>query len=151
MIGIITLAAFVIGLKTTTEPINGLSLDESKIEVGQTMAFITLALSELVHVFNVRNNKESIFKTGIFNNKTLLGAILISAALIFVIICIPFLRNIFGIPVLPMNNIIELVYKKKVIKKIYEYSKMKSLKGNRLFKYASTINIEEYGKINNGY
>ena len=65
MIGLLTLAAFMIGLATTTTPIDGLTLDESKIEVGQTMAFVTLALSELVHVFNVRNNKLSIFKTGI--------------------------------------------------------------------------------------
>ena len=42
MIGLLTLAAFMIGLATTKEPINGLSLDESKIEVGQTMAFIHL-------------------------------------------------------------------------------------------------------------
>ena len=43
------------------------------------MAFTVLALSELVHVFNIRNNKKSIFKTGIFNNKKLIGAIVISA------------------------------------------------------------------------
>ena len=63
MIGILTLVAFMIGLATTDTPIDGLTLDESKIEVGQTMAFIVLALSELVHVFNVRDNKKSIFKT----------------------------------------------------------------------------------------
>ena len=28
-----------VGLGSTTHPINGLSLDDSKIEVGQTMAF----------------------------------------------------------------------------------------------------------------
>ena len=66
MIGGLTLAAFMIGLATTKEPIGTLTLDQSKIEVGQTMAFVTLALSELVHVFNVRDNKKSIFKTGIF-------------------------------------------------------------------------------------
>ncbi len=38
MIGILTLVAFMVGLSTTT-PIEGLSLDETKIEVGQTMAF----------------------------------------------------------------------------------------------------------------
>ena len=61
MIGGLTLAAFMIGLGTTTEPIGDLTLEQSKIEVGQTMAFVTLALSELTHVFNVRNNKKSIF------------------------------------------------------------------------------------------
>ena len=109
MIGLLTLIAFVVGLKTTTTPIDGLSLDASKIEIGQTMAFITLALSELVHIFNIRNNKESIFKSNIFNNLKLIGAIIISAALIFVILLVPELRTIFSIPHLPTNNIIELL------------------------------------------
>ena len=109
MIGGLTLAAFMIGLATTKEPIGTLTLDQSKIEVGQTMAFVTLALSELVHVFNIRDNKKSIFKTGIFNNMKLIGAIIISALLMFVILLIPGLREIFSIPVLPKENIIELV------------------------------------------
>ena len=109
MIGLLTLAAFMIGLATTKEPINGLSLDESKIEVGQTMAFITLAMSELVHVFNIRDNKKSIFKTKIFNNSKLIWAILASAALMFAILFIPALREIFSIPILPTGNILELV------------------------------------------
>lgn len=109
MIGLLTLAAFMIGLATTTEPINGLTLDASKIEVGQTMAFVTLALSELVHVFNIRNNKKSIFRTSIINNSKLLLAIFASAALMFVILLVEPLRNIFSIPVLPSQNILELV------------------------------------------
>ena len=109
MIGLLTLAAFMIGLGTTTTPIDGLSLDESKIEVGQTMAFVTLAFSELVHVFNVRNNRKSVFKTGIFNNMKLIGAVILSAILMLVILLIPGLREIFSIPVLPTENIIELV------------------------------------------
>ena len=109
MIGLLTLVAFMIGLATTKETINGLSLDESKIEVGQTMAFITLAMSELVHVFNIRDNKKSIFKTKIFNNSKLIWAILASAALMFVILVIPALRHIFSIPILPTGNILELV------------------------------------------
>ena len=109
MIGLLTLVAFMIGLATTKTPINGLTLDESKIEVGQTMAFVTLAFSELVHVFNVRNNKKSVFKTGILNNMKLIGAVVISALLMLVILLIPGLREIFSIPVLPTQNIIELV------------------------------------------
>ena len=109
MIGLLTLGAFMIGLATTTEPIDGLTLDESKIEVGQTMAFVTLAMSELVHVFNVRNNKKSIFKTKVFNNSKLIWAILGSAALMLIILAIPALRTIFSIPLLPTENIIELI------------------------------------------
>ena len=109
MIGLLTLAAFIIGLKTTTVPFDGLTLDESKIEVGQTMAFITLAFSELVHVFNVRNNNQSLFKTKVFNNMKLVGAVVLSAILMLAILLVPALREIFSIPHLPMNNILELL------------------------------------------
>ena len=109
MIGLLTLGAFMIGLATTTQAIDGLTLDESKIEVGQTMAFVTLAFSELVHVFNVRNNKKSIFKTKVFNNSKLIWAVLGSALLMGVILAVPALRAIFSIPVLPTQNILELI------------------------------------------
>ena len=109
MIGLLTLGAFMIGLATTTTPIEGLTLDESKIEVGQAMAFVTLALSELVHVFNVRNNKTSLFKTKLFNNSKLVWAVLASTALMLIILGVPALRTIFSIPVLPTQNILELV------------------------------------------
>ena len=109
MIGILTLAAFMIGLATTNTPIDGLTLDESKIEVGQTMAFIVLALSELVHVFNIRDNRKSIFKTGILDNMKLIGAIIVSALLMLVILFVPALRTIFSIPVLPTGNIVEVI------------------------------------------
>ena len=82
---------------------------EVKVEIGQTMAFVTLAFSELVHVFNIRNNKKSLFKTHPFNNKVLLGAIGISAALMLIILLVPALRHIFSIPILPIGNVLEIV------------------------------------------
>ncbi len=131
MIGLLTLGAFMIGLGTTNTPIDGLSLDESKIEVGQTMAFVTLALSELVHVFNIRNNKKSLFKTKIFNNSKLVLAIIASSALMFVILLIPALRTVFSIPVLPTQNIIELVcliFAPAVIVEIFKLLKINTTK-----------------------
>ena len=131
MIGLLTLAAFIIGLATTHEPIAGLSLDESKIEVGQTMAFVTLALSELVHVYNIRNNKKSIFKTKILNNSKLIGATVISALLMFVILLVPALRSIFSIPVLPVGNIIELallIFAPIVIVELFKLFKINTAK-----------------------
>ena len=109
MIGLLTLAAFIIGLATTTQQIGDLSLDQSKIEVGQTMAFIVLALSELVHVFNIRDNTKSIFKTNIFNNKILILAIAVSSALMFAVLLVPALRTLFSLPILPVDNIIEII------------------------------------------
>ena len=110
MIGLLSLTAFVIGISTKDVPvIEGLSPEQVKVEIGQTMTFIVLAFSELIHVFNIRNNKESIFKTGIGGNKQLFGAIGISSLLMIVILAIPALRTIFSIPILPVQNIVETI------------------------------------------
>ena len=58
---------------------------------------------------NIRDNKNSIFKTGILGNGVLILAILASALLMVVILFIPQLRTIFSIPVLPSDNIIETI------------------------------------------
>lgn len=138
MIGLITLAAFLIGLATPVEELpevyhNGMLLtnEEVRVEIGQTMAFTVLALSELVHVFNIRNNKKSIFKTHPFNNKMLLLAIFVSAMLMFVILFVPALRNIFSIPVLPAQNILEtavLVILPIIIVEIFKFFKINTSK-----------------------
>ena len=112
LIGVITIVAFIVGLATPDENlpvIEGLTNEEIKVEIGQTMAFCVLAFSQLVHVFNVRDNKTSIFKTGIFSNKQLILAVLASAALMLGILLIPALRHVFSIPVLPVGNILEIV------------------------------------------
>ena len=99
------------------------------------MAFIVLALSELVHVFNIRNNKKSIFKTGIGGNNWLFGAIAIAASLVFVILLIPELRHVFSIPVLPKSNIIEtvcLVLAPIVIVEIFKLFKINTAKDEEM-------------------
>ena len=159
MIGLLTLAAFLIGLSTpddklptmvkyeneviAVEEIDNLgevladggeyvSKEEIKVEIGQTMAFVVLALSELVHVFNVRDKRNSIFKTGIFGNPILIGAVLSSAFLMLVILFVPALRHIFSIPILPMNNIVEtiaLILAPLVIVEIMKLFKINTVKG----------------------
>ena len=104
MIGFITLAAFIIGLATPSA-----TTDAEKIQIGQTMAFCVLALSELVHVFNIRDNKKSIFKGGLFSNSKLILATIASAGLMFIVLLVPALRNIFSIAMLPKENILETI------------------------------------------
>ena len=158
MIGLLTLAAFIIGIATPEEnlptmvKIDGTlygveeveNLDEAlangaeyvekqevKVEIGQTMAFMVLAFSELVHVFNIRNNKKSVFKTHPFNNKMLLLAIGASAALMLIILLVPALRHIFSIPILPMSNLIEtilLIIAPLVIVEIFKLLKINTTK-----------------------
>ena len=73
MIGTLTLIAFCIGLATPNIQGSKEYVEHVKIEIGQTMAFSVLALSQLIHVFNIRDNKNSIFKTKPLKNKTLLS------------------------------------------------------------------------------
>ncbi len=72
------------------------------IEVGRTMAFLSLGLLELVHSFNIKS-EESIFKTGIFENKYLVGALILGTILQVGVVCIPVLARIFK--VVPLNTI----------------------------------------------
>jgi len=98
------------------------------------MAFTVLALSELVHVFNVRNNEKSVFRTGIFNNKLLILAIGVSAALVLSVLFIPALRSVFSIAVLPKENIFEvivLVISPLVIVEIFKLLKINNFKNEK--------------------
>ena len=122
MIGLISLAAFIIGLSTKTTDI------EYKIKVGQTMAFLVLAFAELVHVFNIRNNKESIFKSNPFNNSKLILAILVSTILMASVLLIPVLRNIFHLVLLPADKLLETII--LIISPLFIVELMKLLKIN---------------------
>lgn len=61
----------------------------------QTMAFTVLCFSQMGHVMAIRSEKESIFKIGVFSNKPLLGALLLTVGLQVMIIYIPFFNDIF--------------------------------------------------------
>ena len=84
MIGMLTLFAFSLG--------NNLY----GLEVGRTMAFITLGLLELVHCFNIKS-EESILKTNIFNNKYLIGSFALGVFVQIIVVIIPALANIFSL------------------------------------------------------
>ena len=125
MIGLLTLTAFIIGLSTPDVS------QEEKVKIGQTMAFYVLALSELVHVFNIRDNKRSIFKTGIFNNSKLILATVVSASLMFVILFTQGLRDIFSLAMLPAMHVFEtvmLVLAPVIIVEIFKLLKINTTK-----------------------
>lgn len=90
MLGMFTLLAFSIGNKLYS------------IEVGRTMAFLSLGILELVHSFNIKS-EESIFKTGLLENKYLVGAFLLGTILQVIVVLIRPLATIFE--VVPLNGI----------------------------------------------
>ena len=70
---------------------------------GMTMAFITLCVCEMIHAWNMRSLKGSVF-TMKKHNKVLIGAIALSAVLTLPILFIPALRNIFSLSALSGMN-----------------------------------------------
>lgn len=66
---------------------------------GQTMAFMVLALSQIVQAFNMRS-EHSLFKIGPFSNHTLNWAVLVSALLVMLVLFTP-ARIAFGLVILP--------------------------------------------------
>ena len=68
---------------------------------GQTMAFMVLALSQVVQAFNMRS-EYSLFKIGMFRNKKLNGATLVSLLLVLLVLFTP-ARIAFGLEILPLN------------------------------------------------
>lgn len=82
-IGIITLAAFM------------MALEKGDLEYAQTVAFATLVMAQLIHVFDCRSEK-SIFSRNPFENKFLTGAVLSSFVLMLMVIYIPPLQQVFS-------------------------------------------------------
>lgn len=90
VIGILTLAAYYIGF----------TLDGQSY--GSTMAFAVLAISQLVHAFNIRS-KHSVFSAGLFSNKYMTGAFIISVLIMCAALFTP-LHILFGIEILSITE-----------------------------------------------
>jgi Ca2+-transporting ATPase len=61
----------------------------------QTMVFTVLCLTQLGHVLAIRSEKESLFKIGLFSNKYLFGAVMLTFLLQLATIYVPALNPIF--------------------------------------------------------
>ena len=61
----------------------------------QTMVFTVLSLTQLGHVLAIRSEKESLFTIGLFSNKFLIGAVVLTFILQMATIYVPALNPIF--------------------------------------------------------
>jgi P-type Ca2+ transporter type 2C len=72
-----------------------LFIEKGGIIRARTAAFIVLSCSQLFHSFNCRSQTQSLFKIGLFTNKNLIFAALISFLLQMSVVYTPFLQKIF--------------------------------------------------------
>ena len=93
VIGTMTMIAFLTGYHQ-----NGALL-------GSTYAFGTLCLARLFHGFNCKSDHPVIFTKKFFNNKWLLGAFMLGAALITAVLTVPGLETVFKVETLNLAQL----------------------------------------------
>lgn len=91
LIAVATMTAYYIGGRTSAA-------------MATTMAFITLTMARLFHGFNCRGDK-SIFKLGLFSNRTSIYAFICGIALLALVIFVPFLSKVFAVEAISFAQI----------------------------------------------
>ncbi|MBE6068747.1 MAG: calcium-translocating P-type ATPase, PMCA-type [Clostridium lundense] len=84
LIGICTLMAFMAG-----------KIYNMDLETSRTLALCTLVLSQLIHVFECRSERHSIFEIKFYTNMYLVGAVLVSLIMLNLVLYVPFLSKVF--------------------------------------------------------
>jgi P-type Ca2+ transporter type 2C len=67
----------------------------NKLMHWQTMAFTVLCFSQMGHVMAIRSREKSLFSIGVFSNRPLIIALLITVSLQMAIVYIPFFNSVF--------------------------------------------------------
>jgi Ca2+-transporting ATPase len=95
----VTLGAFAIGRFINPE----------HIEFAETMAFVTLSISELFRAYTSRSEFFPLLKIGVFRNKFMNWAVLGSLVLIMLVLYVPFLQPIFNTNPLGLAQWLEIL------------------------------------------
>lgn len=99
LIGICTVLAFLVG------KYYGMSLATCR-----TITLCTLILSQLIHVFECRSERKSIFEINPFSNPYLLGAVGISVILLLVVLYVPMLEGVFHTVPLKLSQWVIVIF-----------------------------------------
>lgn len=93
LIGLCTLLSFMVG-----------RYYKMNLETCRTLALCTLVMSQLIHVFECRSERHSIFQIKLFTNLYLVGAVAISIILLCSVLYVPFLQGVFHTVALSLNQ-----------------------------------------------
>lgn len=85
---------FLIGFSTLAVFLIVLHVRPNDLQIARTVAFATLVMAQLIHVFDCRCER-SIFERGIFGNRYLVGAVLSSVVLLLIVMYYPPLQVVF--------------------------------------------------------
>lgn len=88
--GLIVLSLFAYVFKTTNDE-----------KLSQSVGFVALGINSLIYVFSVRTLKEPFWKEGLFENKWLMGAVIVGLFLQLIPFVFPQGRKFFGVTQIP--------------------------------------------------
>jgi Ca2+-transporting ATPase len=95
----------------------------------QTMVFTVLCLTQLGHVLAIRSEKESLFTIGIFSNRYLLGAVVLTFVLQMATVYLPVLNSIFKTVPLTLNELMITLVLSSVVFVAVEIEKLLRRRG----------------------
>ncbi len=93
-------------------------------EVWHTMVFTTLTMAQMGQALAVRSEHDLLFEIGIFSNKQLIGAVLLTVLLQLGVIYLPFMQTIFNTTALSFGNLALSVALGAVVFLVAEISKL---------------------------
>ena len=91
---LIIIRGIFIGISTLLSFVTVLRLSDN-LTSARTAALVTLVLSQLIHVFECKSEKKSIFEIPIFNNLWLVFSVLTSLGQLLGVVYMPILQNLF--------------------------------------------------------
>ncbi len=94
MLAVVALTAFSCSLFIWRQP----------IEQARTVTFTVMVVAQLVHAFNCRSDRWSLFQVGVTTNHALIWALAVSLVLQVGILTIPVLESIFKVAPLPVED-----------------------------------------------
>jgi Ca2+-transporting ATPase len=74
----------------------GLWLRLHGVATWQTLLFTTLAFTQMAHVLAIRTEHDSVFRSGFWTNRALIGAVGLTVALQLAVVYLPPLQAVFG-------------------------------------------------------
>lgn len=122
LIGTLTLIAFLYG--------NGSLGMEGSLAQGQTMAFIVLAFSQLVHSYNIHSHRQSVVKS-FLKNKWLILATLANSLMMLAVLFIPPVRDLFKLVELDLHHWEVVILLMFIPLFVVELLKLLKLNGNK--------------------
>ena len=94
MLSVIALGAFVYSLYGWHQT----------VEEARTVAFTVIVVAQLMHAFNCRSERLSLFQVGLLTNRALLWAVLLSLVMQLAVLTLPAAQPIFKVAPLPLED-----------------------------------------------